>query len=652
MERIYNARPDTLDFRDKIFQPTLVEVPPYVALDAYQAQNIPILDQGREGACTGFGLATVCHYLLQTRAVDPNQVEVSPRMLYEMAKRYDEWPGEAYEGSSARGAMKGWHKHGVCSAETWPYDPGHNDRRLTNARSTDAITRPLGAYYRVNHKDMVALHAAIAEVGILYATASVHRGWTEVGPDGRINYDSQLIGGHAFAIVAYDKQGLWIQNSWNTNWGKDGFGHISYDDWLENGRDVWVARLGVPMQLETRRNTVSGEAYFARQVSGYSYQELRPHIISLGNDGELRNDGTYGVTEEDVQSIFEEDFQRITQNWEKKRLVLYAHGGLVSEKSALDRSADYRNIFLRKEIYPLSFVWKTDYWTTLKNMLADCIRRRRPEGFLDNAKDFMLDRLDDSLEPLARSLTGYAQWAEMKENALRASTTNNGGILLVANYLDKLIKQDPTFEIHIIGHSAGSILHAPLVQLLTANGTINEGPLKGKQGYGHSIDSCTLWAPACTTELFKQTYLPSIQNHSLKQFNLFTLSDNAEQDDNCANIYHKSLLYLVSNAFEEKMHVPLFCDGTPILGMEKFIQEDGDIMEHLQAENCNWTTAPNTSPLGSTDASTARHHGDFDDDKHTVQATIARILGAEQAAEAMSFPHSSSSLQDRRRALN
>ena len=100
------------------------------------------------------------------------------------------------------------------------------------------------------------------------------------------------------------------------------------------------------------------------------------------------------------------------------------------------------------------------------------------------------------------------------------------------------------------------------------------------------------------------------------------------------------------------MHVPLFCDGTPILGMEKFIQQDGAIMEHLQAEHCNWTTAPNTSPLGSPIASTARHHGDFDDDRHTVQATIARILGAEQAAEAMEFPHSASSLQDRRRVLN
>ena len=30
---------------------------------------------------------------------------VSPAMLYELARLYDEWPGEDYEGSSCRGAL-------------------------------------------------------------------------------------------------------------------------------------------------------------------------------------------------------------------------------------------------------------------------------------------------------------------------------------------------------------------------------------------------------------------------------------------------------------------------------------------------------------------------------------------------------------------
>ena len=49
-------------------------------------------------------------------------------MLYEMAKKHDEWPGEDYEGSSCRGAIRGWKNMGVCSDGDWPYHdnkPGH-----------------------------------------------------------------------------------------------------------------------------------------------------------------------------------------------------------------------------------------------------------------------------------------------------------------------------------------------------------------------------------------------------------------------------------------------------------------------------------------------------------------------------------------------
>ena len=88
-----------------MFEATLVEVPVRIALDEYQRWQVPILDQGTEGACTGFGLATVAQYLLRRRAVVPDPEPVSPRMFYEMAKRYDDWPGEDYDGSSARGAM-------------------------------------------------------------------------------------------------------------------------------------------------------------------------------------------------------------------------------------------------------------------------------------------------------------------------------------------------------------------------------------------------------------------------------------------------------------------------------------------------------------------------------------------------------------------
>jgi len=214
-QRTLDARPDSVDFRDRMYLPTLVDVPVEVPLDDFRAIGVPVLDQGREGACTGFGLAAVANYLLRTRKVSPDPEDVSARMLYEMARRYDEWPGEDYAGSSARGAMKGWHKHGVCSESAWPYRVGRSAGRLTMERAEDARGRPLGAYFRVNHKDIIAMHSALTEVGILYATAVVHEGWENLDGDGRIPMSPNPLGGHAFAIVAYDRRGFWIQNSWS-----------------------------------------------------------------------------------------------------------------------------------------------------------------------------------------------------------------------------------------------------------------------------------------------------------------------------------------------------------------------------------------------------------------------------------------------------
>lgn len=638
IQRNLNARPDGLDFRDKMYIPTLIEVPTVRRLEDYQKLQIPVLDQGTEGACTGFGLATVVHYLLHTRQFVPEKNRISPFMLYDMARRYDEWAGVDYDGSSCRGAVKGWHKHGVCLDSSWKRK-GKKIGTLTEEITRDAAARPLGAYFRVNHKDLVAMHAAITEVGILYASASVHSGWMNVKADGKIHFNDKLLGGHAFAIVAYDNTGFWVQNSWGPSWGRNGFCHISYDDWLVNGTDVWVARLAVPVALSNAvaaKNTMQNSSLSKK---GFAFSDIRPHIISIKNDGLLDEHGNIGTTPDMVREILLNDFPRITKDWKKKRIVLYAHGGLVSQDNALQRIAEYRETMLAEECYPLAFIWKTDYWTTLKNMLSDAARRRRPEGVIDSSKDFMLDRLDDLLEPLARTLTGKAEWSEMKENALLATRSPHGGARIVADYLKELLDLDKDVEIHLVGHSAGSIFHAPLIEYLTGSSLPNARP----KGLGLSIATCTLWAPACTIELFKSSYLPAINSQKIQKFNLFTLTDKAEQEDNCAKIYNKSLLYMVSNAFEERVRIPLIRpDGEPILGMEKFVAKDALLKNLFNTTNSQWIVAPNHHPLGSPLASSASHHGDFDDDDATVSATLAHITGKKTAQAQWNFRYSAS----------
>ena len=646
--RLLTARPDLVDFRDLMYTPTLVEVPSVRDLADYRKAAVPILDQGREGACTGFGLATVVHFLLRTRRRIPATQDISPYMLYDLARRYDEWPGEDYDGSSCRGAMKGWHKHGVCDLGLWRKCGGGT---LSAAVANNAAQRPLGAYFRVNHRDLVAMHAAITEVGILYASSTVHSGWDAVGKGGRIRFTDDSLGGHAFAIVAYDERGFWLQNSWGKAWGNQGFGHVSYQDWLKNGTDAWVARLAVPIELPASGSAKQQVFAGTVRAKAWSYNELRPHIVSLGNDGALEPGGDIGTSPELVREIVRNDIPRITAGWKKKRIVLYAHGGLVGEDSALQRLADYRKAMLDAECYPLAFVWHSDAWSTIKNILEDAVSRRRPEGFLDDAKDFLLDRLDDALEPLTRLAGGRAMWNEMKENAMRATTSKHGGARLALDELAQLAKPGSGYEFHIVGHSAGSIFHAPVVQYLTAKGAIKGGPMDGQTGLGLDIQSATLWAPAITITLFKEAWLPALEK--VGRFALFTLDDRAEQNDDCAGIYHKSLLYLVSNAFEATMRVPLIHpDGEPILGMEKFVRDDPHLQQLFAAGKADWILSPNTSAEHSPEASRSTRHGDFDDDTPTVEATLARILGQDGAQTTLTFRASGQRRRSVRRRLD
>jgi hypothetical protein len=667
--RLLDARPDTADFRDSMFEPTLVEVPSHKPLSEHLKLRLPILDQGDEGACTAFGLAAVAHALLRRRNPRAKLAPVSTRMLYDMARRYDEWRGEKYSGSSCRGAMKGWHHHGVCSEKIWPYKVGDSIETYTEQRARDATLRPLGAYFRVNHKDLVAMHAAFAEVGVLYASAAVHDGWDDP-VRGRIAWKRQEIAGyHAFAIVGYDEGGFWIQNSWGKTWGLSGYGYISYDEWLERGTDVWVARLAVPVRLHNAQSSAVSHSSVARQSTGYSQADLRPHIVSLGNNGRLRDDGRFGTNADAVRNLIRKDLPRITADWEKKRVLLYAHGGLVPEQGAIQRVADYRQTLLGKQIYPLSFIWKTDAWTTLGNILRD-VAKPRSEGVVDKAKDLLLDRFDDTLEPLARAAGGKLMWDEIKENGLLATTARTplangtvqeaGGAALVARLLDEWIARDPKLELHLAGHSAGSILLAPLVQLLTTQGVVPSGPAVGMQGLGRQIETLTLWAPAITVDLFLDTYAPALRSGAIKRMALFTLTDKAENDDHCAGIYHKSLLYLVAHAFERQPRTWInkrYRHGTPLLGMARFLDRDAaqgsaELRELIDSGRIDWIQSPTAgAPDGSPDASAATTHGGFDDDRATLAATLARILGQAGTTASFDIHRSEAGNADRRSAI-
>ncbi len=257
---------------------------------------------------------------------------------------------------------------------------------------------------------------------------------------------------------------------------------------------------------------------------------------------------------------------------------------------------------------------------------------------------FMLDRLDDTLEVIVRGLKVKGLWDEMKENAWRATRLPDGGARLAAQYLARLMDKQSNVEVHVAGHSAGSIFHAPLVQYFTSKGKLRGAGWAGTQGLGKKIRTCTLWAPGIRMQDFRETYLPAIRSGGVGHFSLYTLTDEAERSDNCANIYRKSLLYMVSNALEVDY-------GMPLLGMEKFVQDDKDLQALIASGTVRWIKAPDDKHEPGD--SEARRHGDFDDDPPTLMSTLADILSPEKMPKEniFKFGRSVSSLSDRRRQL-
>ncbi len=146
-------------------------------------------------------------------------------------------------------------------------------------------------------KDSITdLQAAINEVGAVYVSSDVHKGWDSIVstksaiPTIPWKAGTAPVGGHAFALVGYDANGFALQNSWGEDWGFHGFARVTYDDWLTNGDDAWVAVMGAPIAARAPAimlaslRTVSP----AEPISARGWPTARPRPWSPSRPGRTR----------------------------------------------------------------------------------------------------------------------------------------------------------------------------------------------------------------------------------------------------------------------------------------------------------------------------------------------------------------------------
>lgn len=157
------------------------------------------LDQGSEGACVGFAWA---HEL----AARPSRVtvtnEIARNRIYREAQKIDEWPGEAYEGTSVLAGAKVVKQLGGIEEYRWAF--GLEDLILAVG------------------------YAGPAVLGVNWYT-----GMFDADRNGYVNVAGNVAGGHAILChgVNVKSKFFWLFNSWGASWGiLGGRAKITFDD--------------------------------------------------------------------------------------------------------------------------------------------------------------------------------------------------------------------------------------------------------------------------------------------------------------------------------------------------------------------------------------------------------------------------------------
>lgn len=162
----------------------------------------PVLDQGSEGACVGFG----CSGELAAQPVARRGVDSTFALQwYRDAQKTDDWAGEDYSGTSVLAGMKVGVDRGYYSGYHWCFD-------------VDQMAR------------------SVAQLGPVVIGVPWRSGMYDTAADGLVDVTGSDIGGHCLVVIGYrlDYRGhgpcfVWL-NSWGPTYGLNGRGFVPRDD--------------------------------------------------------------------------------------------------------------------------------------------------------------------------------------------------------------------------------------------------------------------------------------------------------------------------------------------------------------------------------------------------------------------------------------
>lgn len=594
--RMLVVQPDVIDLRDRYYTPSLEPLP---------QQQIPkggeliVRDQFGDGACTGFALAAVINRQCQHVGLAG---DVSPRMLFELARLHDDVPDDLTPGSTIRGALKGFYHNGVCSEAQMPYviGPGAGPWTLDIASAKEARKISLGAYFRLNH-EINDYHAAINVAGAIIVSGKIHSGWGN--PEkGVIGQSNRTRGRHAFAIVGYSPEGFLIQNSWGKGWGHfnglEGVALWTYEDWFENVEDAWVLRLAVssPAAFEfkfARNHATLRDAKTAENAFTPRRLDIHGHYLHL-DDGEYVTRGRYTQNKTSVDTtskLLKAGGSDPKASPTYKHLLVFVHGALSDKPAIAKRIRAWKRVFQNNGIYPMHIMWETGFNNEVVDVICDLLFKTRKRMGADTK------HLDKRLEELARPL-GHKLWRDLKVSVTKTFEEESDGLTAITKLLTAA-HEKPRLKIHFASVSAGALLLPELADVM--------------KRLQIPLETASLLAPACSVFHYKDRIAPHLGD-TIKHIRQYGLIESRERDDKL-DIYSKSLLYLVSNALEKPAQAAL-------LGMET------GLAELIDLKKTNLIHPKHEVFLAGKDnaITDAKSHRDFDRDHKTMNDMLGHIL--------------------------
>ena len=220
-----------------------------------------------------------------------------------------------------------------------------------------------------------------------------------------------------------------------------------------------------------------------------THEDIIGHIIHL-DDGKLAETGKYPTPITTIRETakFLAD-ETLTAKRDYQHLMFYAHGGLNNSAASANRVRKMKEVFKRNGIYPIHFMWETGFFESLTDVIFNS-REGKPRHALAASRTSSIV----FWRSIARG-PGTAVWRDMKWDADQSFKTSGGGRRAVKTLLEGNAQRSKPLQVHLVGHSAGAIL---LAHLLDAMDAMN--PLKTP------VKSCSIMAPACTVDLYRKSY--------------------------------------------------------------------------------------------------------------------------------------------------